>query len=79
MAARASDDLLAQRLDDLRDEMRAGFSELRVDMRAGFDDTRATFVDIRAEIRTLHARVDTLFLALVVGLLGIVATLAIKL
>jgi hypothetical protein len=68
MAARASDDFLAQRIDDLRGEMRVGF-----------DDTRTSFTDIRAEIRTLHARVDTLFLALVVGLLGIVATLAVKL
>jgi hypothetical protein len=61
MAARASDDFLAQRIDDLRAEMRVGFD------------------DIRAEIRTLHARVDTLFLALVVGLLGIVGTLVVKL
>jgi hypothetical protein len=46
MAARASDDCLAQRIDDLRDEMRTGFAELREDMRGGFAETRATFSDV---------------------------------
>jgi hypothetical protein len=79
VAARASDEPVSQRIDDLREEMRAGFAQVRSEMRAGFDDNRAAFADVRAEIRTLHARGDTLFLALVVGLLGIVATLAVKL
>jgi hypothetical protein len=79
MAARPSDDFLAQRIDDLRDEMRAGFAELRAEMRAGFAETGATFADIRAEIRALHARVDNVFLVLVVGLLGVIATLLVKL
>jgi hypothetical protein len=68
VAARASDDLLAQRIDDLRDEMRAGFA-----------DTRASFADARADIRALHTRVDTLLLAVVVGLFGVVATLLVQL
>jgi hypothetical protein len=68
VAARASDDFLAQRIDDLRDEMRAGFA-----------DTRASFADVRADIRALHTRVDRLHLTLVVGLFGVVATLLVKL
>jgi hypothetical protein len=79
MAARASDDLLSQRIDDLRGELRIGLADLRSEIHAGFDDSRASFADVRAEIRHLHSRVDTLFLALVVGLLSIVATLAVKL
>jgi hypothetical protein len=68
MAARASDDLLSQRIDDVRDEMRAGFVDVRTEMRAGFSD-------LRAEMRAVRWRVDALLLAL----LGIVATLAVKL
>jgi hypothetical protein len=68
VAARASDDLLAQRIDDLRDEMRAGFAV-----------TRASFGDVRADIRALHTPVDTLLLAVVVGLFGVVATLLVQL
>jgi hypothetical protein len=97
VAARASDDVLAQRIDDLRDELRAGFAELREDMRTGFGDTRASiaevredmrtgfgdirasFADVRADIRALHTRVDTLLLAVVVGLFGVAATLLVKL
>jgi hypothetical protein len=79
VAARASDDLLARRIDDLRDELRAGFAELREDMCTGFGDTRASFADVHADIRALHTRVDTLLLAVVVGLFGVVATLLVKL
>jgi hypothetical protein len=48
---------LSGRVDDLRDEMRAGFE------------------DVRGEIRSLRLRVDTMLLAMV----GVIATLAIKL
>ena len=68
MAARASDDLLSQRIDDVRDEMRAGFVDVRTEMRAGFSH-------LRAEMRALRWRVDALLLAM----LGLVATLAVKL
>lgn len=68
MAARASDDLVSQRIDDFRDEMRAGFVDVRTEMRAGFSDARA-------EMRALRWRVDALLLAM----LGVVATLALKL
>jgi hypothetical protein len=68
MAARASDDFLSQRIDDFRDEMRAGFVDVRTEMRAGF-------ADVRSESRALRWRVDGLLLAMV----GLVATLAIKL
>jgi hypothetical protein len=68
MAARASDDLLSQRIDVVRDEMRAGFVDVRTEMRAGFSD-------LRAEMRALRWRVDALLLAM----LGIVATFAVKL
>jgi hypothetical protein len=68
VAARASDDFLTQRIDDLRDEMRAGFVDVRTEMRAGF-------ADLRTEMRGLRWRVDALLLAM----LGVVATLAIKL
>jgi hypothetical protein len=68
MAARASDDLLSQRSGDVRDEMRAGFVDVRTEMCAGFSD-------LRAEMRAVRWRVDALLLAL----LGIVATLAVKL
>jgi hypothetical protein len=68
VAARASGDALAQRIDDLRDEMRAGFA-----------DTRASFAEVRADIRVLHTRVDRLLLTLVVGLFGVVATLLVTL
>jgi hypothetical protein len=79
VAARASDDFLSQRIDDLRDEMRAGFADLRGEMRAGFGETRATFADVRSEIRAVNARVDQLFYALVVGMFGVIATLLVKL
>lgn len=68
MAARASDDLVSQRIDDFRDEMRAGFVDVRTEMQAGFSDARA-------EMRALRWRVDALLLAM----LGVVATLALKL
>lgn len=48
---------LSGRVDDLRDETRAGLE------------------DVRAEIRSLRLRVDTMLLAMV----GLIATLAIKL
>jgi hypothetical protein len=48
---------LSGRVDDLRDEMRAGFE------------------DVRGEVRSLRFRVETILLAMV----GIIATLAIKL
>ena len=75
MAARATDDLLSQRIDDLRDEMRTGFQE----MRTGFAETRATFTELRSEIRAVNARVDQMFLALVIGMFGVIATLLVKL
>jgi hypothetical protein len=68
MAARASDDFVSQRIDDFRDEMRGGFVDVRTEMRAGFSDARA-------EMRALRWRVDALLLAM----LGVVATLALKL
>ena len=68
MAARASDDVLSQRIDDVRDEMRAGFVDVRTEVRAGFSD-------LRAEMRALRWRVDALLLAT----LGVVATLAVEL
>jgi hypothetical protein len=52
---------LSARADDLRDEMRLGFT------------------DVRADIRALRARLDTLLLATVAGLIGVIATLALKL
>jgi hypothetical protein len=68
VAARASEDLLSQRIDDFRDEMRVGFVDVRTEMRAGF-------ADVRAEMRALRWCVDALLLAM----LGIIATLALKL
>jgi hypothetical protein len=68
MAARASDDLLSQRIDDLRDGVRTGFADVRTEMRAGFSD-------VRVDMRALRWRVD----ALLVAILGVVATLAVKL
>ena len=79
MAARASDDILSQRIDDFRGEMRAGFVDVRTEMRAGFADMRtemrAECSDVRTELRALRWRVDALLLAM----LGIIATLAVKL
>jgi triphosphoribosyl-dephospho-CoA synthetase len=72
VAARPSDDFLTQRIDDLRDEVRAGFAEVREEMRAGF-------AELRSEIRAVNNRVDQLFLTLVVGLFGLIATLLVKL
>ena len=64
MSYHASDEVLSQRVDDLRDTV----DDLRGEM-------RGNFADVRAEIRGLRVRVDTLLLAMV----GIIATLAIKL
>ena len=79
MSARASDDFLSQRIDDFRDEMRAGFADVRDEMRAGF-------ADVRADVGGIRRRLDSLVLAAVGGLLGVIAallgviaTLAIKL
>ena len=55
-------------LDHLRGEMRAGFQDVREEFRAGFKD-------VRAEIRALRTRVDTLLLAMI----AVIATLAVKL
>jgi hypothetical protein len=49
--------LLANRVDDLRGEMRDGFQ------------------DVRAEVRAIRVRLDTLLLATI----GVIATLAVKL
>jgi len=68
MAARAADDLVSQRIDDLRDETRRGFVDVRTAVRAGL-------ADVRAEMRAFRWRVDALLLAM----LGVVATLAVKL
>jgi hypothetical protein len=59
---------LSKRVDNLRDEMRAGFQDVREEFRAGFKD-------VREELRSLRLRVDTLLLAMI----GVIATLAIKL
>jgi hypothetical protein len=79
VAARASDDFLSQRIDDFRDELRAGLADVRGEFRAGFADVRSEmrdgFADVRGEIRALRWRVDALLLAMV----GLVATLAVKL
>ena len=79
MAARSSEDFLSQRIDDFRDEMRAGFLDVRTEMRAESGDVRtemrAGFADVRAEVRGLRWRVDALLLAM----LGVIATLAVKL
>jgi hypothetical protein len=83
MAARASDDILSQRVDDLRDETRAGFADVREEIRAGLSDVRGEprngFADVRTDMRALRARLDTMLLALVVGSLGVIATLLVKL
>jgi hypothetical protein len=63
---------LSRRVDDLRDEMRAGFQDVREEFRAGFED-------VRAEIRAPRSRLDTLLLATIGGLIGVIATLAVKL
>jgi hypothetical protein len=63
---------LSNRVDDLRDEMRAGFQDVRDEMRAGFQD-------VRAEIRVIRTRLDTLLLATIGGLIGVIGTLAVKL
>ena len=63
---------LSNRVDDLRDEMRTGLQDVRGEMRAGFQD-------VRAEIRAIRVRLDTLLLATIGGLLGVIATLAVKL
>ena len=79
MAARASDDFLSQRIDDFRDEMRAGFVDVREEMRTGFADVRTemrtSIADVRTEVRAVRWRVDGLLIAMV----GLIATLAIKL
>jgi hypothetical protein len=79
VSARASDEFLSQRIDDLRDETRVGLTDVREEMRGGF-------ADVRAELGSLRGRLDTLLLAWVGGLLGviaallaIIATLAVKL
>jgi len=72
VAARASEDLLSQRIEDVRDEMRAGFVDVRTEMRTGF-------ADVRADLRALRARLDTLLLAAIGGLVGVIATLVVKL
>jgi hypothetical protein len=64
----ASDDFLCQRIDDFRDEMRSGFVGVRTEMSAGF-------ADVRTEMRACRWRVDALLLAM----LGVMATLAVKL
>lgn len=43
------------------------------------DEMRANFVDVRAEIRALRGRLDTLLLATIGGLIGVIATLVVKL
>ena len=63
---------LSKRFDDLRDEMRSGLQDVRDEMRAGL-------ADVRTEMRALRLRMDTLLLATIAGLLGVIATLAIKL
>jgi hypothetical protein len=64
VSAHTSEERLSQRIDALRDELR----DLREEMRAGF-------TDVRAEIRTLRGRLETLLLATAGGLLGVIATL----
>jgi hypothetical protein len=48
--------------------MRSGFVDVRTEMRAGF-------ADVRTELRAFRWRVDALLLAM----LGVIATLAVKL
>ena len=83
MAARASDDFLSQRIDDFRDEMRAGFVDVREEFRSGLADVRSElregFGDIRADMRAVRARLDAMLLGLLVGSLGLIATLLVKL
>jgi hypothetical protein len=52
---------LSGRVDDLRDELRSGLT------------------DVRGEVRSLRLRIDTLLLTTIAGLLGVIATLAVKL
>lgn len=52
--------------------MRAGFVDVRTEMRTGF-------ADVRADLRALRARLDTLLLAAIGGLVGVIATLVVKL
>ena len=79
MAARVSDDFPSQRLDDFRDEMRTGFVDVRTELRAGLADVRTEardgLADVRTELRALRLRVDAVLLAM----LGLIATLAVKL
>jgi hypothetical protein len=56
------------RLDERVVALSARVDDLRGEMRAGFDD-------VRGELRALRLRVDTMSLAM----LGIIATLALKL
>src|SRR5215211_8696850 len=59
MAARASDDLLSQRIDDVREDMRAGFVDVRTEMRAGFSDLVPRCARRRIAPRDARHRGDT--------------------
>ena len=68
MSARASDEFLAQRIDDFRDEMRAGFMDVRADIHA-----------LRGRLDALVLAGVGGLLGVIAALLGVIATLAIKL
>jgi hypothetical protein len=68
VSSRASDDALHHSIDDLRDELRAGFDDVRGEL-------RADSADVRSEIRALRLRVDAMLLAMI----GVIATMALKL
>ena len=58
------------------DERVLGLSQRVDDLRG---EMRAGFQDVRAELRAQRTRVDVLLVATIGGLLGVIATLAVKL
>ena len=57
------------KIDKLRADMNAGFTETRADMNAGFAETRAGFAEVRSEMREVSAqtnrRMDFFYRALI--------------
>jgi hypothetical protein len=59
-------------LGHVREELRTGLADVRSELRNGFGD-------VRADMRALRARLDAMLLTLLVGTLGIIATMLVKL
>ncbi|HET7417391.1 MAG TPA: hypothetical protein VFJ61_07205 [Solirubrobacterales bacterium] len=63
-----------ERLDDLKEGMNEGFREVRAELKCTRTELKGEINELRASIERLNDRFDRLNLALVAGLIGLIAT-----